>query len=65
LKIERRWLVLAAMAAGTAFGAAMARRSRVRRHREAHALDTRSQVKSWENEGGNLAPPPATAGAPS
>jgi hypothetical protein len=65
LKIEKRWLVLAAIAAGTACGAAMARRSRVLRHREAHALDVKSQVKSWENEGGNLAPAPATARMPS
>ena len=65
MKIEKRWLVLAAIAAGTACGAAMARRFRVLRHREAHALDTKSQVKSWENEGGNLAPAPATARMPS
>ena len=61
LKIEKHWLVLVAMALGAASGAAMSWRSRARRMRSAHALDVKSQLKSWENEGGNLAPAPATA----
>jgi len=61
LKIEKRWLVLGAMALGTACGAAMSWRSRLRNHRAAHALDMKSQLKSWENEGGNLAPAPVAS----
>jgi hypothetical protein len=53
--IDKRWLV--AMALSAAAGAAVTstvlrRRQRMEQHRD-HAED----LKAWENEGGNLAPP--------
>jgi hypothetical protein len=56
MNIDRRWLLLLAVAASTAIGAAIATRSRRRNHRAAHALQHKSDLKTWENEGGNLAP---------
>lgn len=56
MSIDKRWIFLLAVAAGAAGGAAMAMTSRRRGHRIAHRLQNKSDIKSWENEGGNLAP---------
>jgi len=61
MNIDKRWLVLFAVAASAAVGAAVASKSRHRHRRTAHAQDYKTELKSWENEGGNLAPAPATA----
>lgn len=64
MSIDKRWLVLIAVAAGAAAGAAVASTSRRRHHRSARTREHATDLKSWENEGGNLAPPPAAAVLP-
>jgi len=59
LNIDKRWFLLFAVAVGAASaaaGAAVASTSRRRHHRKARDLEHKTQIKSWENEGGNLAP---------
>jgi hypothetical protein len=59
MNIDKRWFLLLAAAACTVIGAAVASTSRRPRRRIAHDLhDATSAHKSWENEGGNLAPTP-------
>ena len=53
MNIDKRWYVLLAVAASAA---AVATQSRRRHLRAAHAHDHKTALKSWENEGGNLAP---------
>jgi hypothetical protein len=61
MKIERNWYLLLAVAMSAAVGAAIASKLRRRRQRmTAHLPERASELKSWENEGGNLAPIPAT-----
>ena len=64
MKIDTRWLVLVAVAAGAAAGAAVATKARRRHHRTARDLEHATDLKSWENEGGNLAPSPVPAALP-
>jgi len=61
MNIDKRWVLLFVAGASALAGAAVARSARRRKHRTAHAHDHGLQLKSWENEGGNLAPVPATA----
>ena len=61
MNIDKRWFFLLAIAAGAAGGAAVALTSRSRHHRSAHELQHKKQLRSWENEGGNLAPAPGAA----
>ncbi len=56
MNIDKRWFFLLAVAASAAAGAAVASTSRRRQRRTAHDLDHKTALKSWENEGGNLAP---------
>jgi hypothetical protein len=56
MNIDRRWLLLLSVAASAAIGAAIASRSRRRNHRAAHVLQHKTDLRAWENEGGNLAP---------
>jgi anti-sigma-K factor RskA len=56
MNIDRRFLLLLAIAAGTAVGAVAASKARVRHHRTARDRHDKTEIKSWENEGGNLAP---------
>jgi len=51
-----RWILVAAAAAAGAVGALAASEVRRRHVRVARDIDNRQQIKSWENEGGNLAP---------
>jgi hypothetical protein len=61
MNISNRWLLLFATLAA---GAAIASTARYRHHRTAHVREHKSEVKSWENEGGNLAPVPEAAVLP-
>ena len=58
MNIDNRWLMLAAVAVGATAGAAMVSATLRRHRRAAEVLDHKTDVKSWENEGGNLAPMP-------
>jgi len=64
MKIERNAYLLLSVALSAALGAAIAskllRRQRPTGHPPEHAPD----LKSWENEGGNLAPSPSTSALP-
>ena len=67
LNIDKRWFLLLAVvvgAASAAAGAAVASKSRRHHHRKAHDLEHKTQLKSWENEGGNLAPIAAVPALP-
>jgi len=64
MKIDQRWTFLLALFTSAAAGAAFALRSRNRQHRAAHVAQHKLDLKSWENEGGNLAPAPASAVRP-
>ena len=63
MKIDKTWYLLLATALSAAVGAAIATNSR-RRRVTAHPPEHASELKSWENEGGNLAPIPATSSLP-
>jgi len=54
-----RWILLVALAAAGAVGAIAVSDVRRRQVRASRDLD-KKQIKSWENEGGNLAPALAT-----
>lgn len=62
MNTDTRWFLLFAVAVGAASavaGAAAASKSRRHHHRKLRDLEHKIQLKSWENEGGNLAPIPA------
>ena len=61
MNIDKRWILLLAVASGAAALASVAMRSRRRTLRTEHALEHATHLRSWENEGGNLAPAPAAA----
>jgi hypothetical protein len=56
MNIQQRIFVLLAVAAGVAVGAVAASSARLRHHRTARDREHKQDIKSWENEGGNLAP---------
>ena len=58
-KIDKRWLLAVAVsaAAGAAVTAQVLRRRQLLSQHRDHAED----LKAWENEGGNLAPPAPTS----
>jgi hypothetical protein len=56
MKIEKNWYLLLAVAASAGLGAAVASTMRRRQGRDAHHHQHADDIKSWENEGGNLAP---------
>jgi hypothetical protein len=58
MKIEKRWVMLLVAVVGVAVTTWNLGR---RRGRVARDEDLKSEIKSWENEGGNLAPSPATS----
>jgi len=57
--IDKRWLLAVAVsaAAGAAVTAQVLRRRQLTAQHRDHAHD----LKAWENEGGNLAPPASTS----
>jgi hypothetical protein len=61
MKIQRNWYLLLAVALSAAFGTAIASKLRRRQQLTAHPPEHAPELKSWENEGGNLAPAPATS----
>jgi hypothetical protein len=61
MNIDRRWLLPLAVAAIAATGAAVAWKPRRGLRRTADDLEHTPDLRSWENEGGNLAPVPLTA----
>jgi hypothetical protein len=70
--IEKRWYLLLAVGVSAALGAAIASKLRRRQqlnvrhaeHANAHHPDEVAHLKSWEYEGGNLAPVAATSVLP-
>jgi hypothetical protein len=60
MNIDRRWTILLAVTISAAIGAAFAARSRDHRIRAAGESQRRTDLRAWENEGGNLAPPPVS-----
>lgn len=60
MNIDRRWMILFAVTISAAIGAAFASRSRGQRVQAAGESQHKTDLKSWENEGGNLAPPPVS-----
>jgi hypothetical protein len=62
--IDKRWFLLLAIAVSGAAGAAVASKSRRRHHRAVRDVEHKRAVKSWENEGGNLAPIPPAPSVP-
>lgn len=63
MNIDHYWFLLLAVAVGAAVGAAFALRWR-RRRRTAHDLEHKTELKTWENEGGNVAPTPGPPASP-
>jgi hypothetical protein len=56
MNINKRWAFLLAATAGVVGGAVLAVASRRQHHEVARELEHTSELKSWENEGGNVAP---------
>jgi len=64
MNIGKHWFTLLAVAVSAAVGAVVATNWRRWHHRAAHDLQHKNDLKSWENEGGNLAPSPAPSVLP-
>jgi hypothetical protein len=61
MNLDRRWILLIAVTLSAAIGAVVASRARRQHVRAAGESERKSDLKAWENEGGNLAPvPPST-----
>jgi hypothetical protein len=56
MNIDNRWIVLLAIATSAAVGAVFASRSRRRHRRNRRDREGTTELHSWENEGGNVAP---------
>ena len=56
MNINKRWALLLAATAGVVGGAALAMASRRQQHQVARELEHTSELKSWEGEGGSVAP---------
>jgi hypothetical protein len=61
MNIDKRWMLLLAVTASAAAGAAFASRTLRHQARATGQTQHSTNLKTWENEGGNLAPPPASA----
>ena len=61
MKIERNWYLLLSVALSSVAAAAIASIFLRRQRRTMHLPEHAPELKSWENEGGNLAPVPATS----
>ena len=64
MTIDKRFFLLLAVAASAAVGAVVASKARVRHHRTVRDRHDKTEIKSWENEGGNLAPAAASPAQP-
>jgi hypothetical protein len=56
MNADKRWFPLLALTLSAAVCGAIASRVRRRRVRVAHDAQHKTNLKAWENEGGNLAP---------
>ncbi len=56
MNIDKRFVMLLAVAAGAAVGAVAASKSWLRHRHTTRDREHKQDLKSWENEGGNLAP---------
>jgi hypothetical protein len=63
MHIDKRWLLLLALAGIAAAAAAAASKSR-RPHRSARVVEDNAAVRSWENEGGHPMPIPSASALP-
>ena len=59
--IDKQRYLLLALAAGASIGVVIASQLRRRQHEVAFKRDHAHDLKTWENEGGNVAPDRATA----
>jgi hypothetical protein len=64
MNIDKRWILLLAVTTSAAVGVAFASRTWRRHVRAAGEMEHKTDLKAWENEGGNIAPAPATAVQP-
>lgn len=55
MKITHRWFVLLTVL-GAVIAVVLGQRAQVHGRRAVHRADTKEQLGSWENEGGNHAP---------
>ena len=62
--IDRRWLLLFAIAGIAVAGVAGAAKARRRQQRAVRDAEHSASVRSWENEGGNLTPTPSASALP-
>jgi hypothetical protein len=56
MTLDQRIFLMLVVAASAAVGAVAASKARVRHHRTVRHRQDKTEIKSWENEGGNLAP---------
>jgi hypothetical protein len=63
MSIDKRWFLVLALVAGAATGAVVAWNARRGLRRTAPDLEHAADLKSWENEGGNLTPMAPAASA--
>jgi hypothetical protein len=56
MAIGKGWMLVLPLAACAAAGVAAAYSSRHRNRRSVARMENKAGIKSWENEGGNLAP---------
>lgn len=56
MTFDKRCALLFAVTAGIVGGAALVMATRRRHHHAASELEQTSELKSWENEGGSMAP---------
>jgi hypothetical protein len=64
MSLDKRLILLLAVTMSAAAGAALASRYRRQQVRAVGESQRKTDLKSWENEGGNLAPIPAIAASP-
>jgi hypothetical protein len=64
MHIDKRWLLLLALAGIVAAAAAAASKSRRRPHHNARVVEDNAAVRSWENEGGHPMPIPSASAPP-
>ena len=63
MNIDKSWYVMLAITAGVAAGVALGTGLRRSKQGAARKREHSQDLKAWENEGGNLAPPPRSATA--
>jgi len=64
MSIDKRFIFLLAVTSSAAAGMVLASRIRRRHVRAVSKVQRRTDLKAWENEGGSLAPVPASTVQP-